>query len=242
MGFFRRKQKVQNLIREDIPLSKINTLEPYSQAGDSLTLKKGDEIISLDDEHFLKRRRTVSRRLGKALDEATLDFMESEAYMHYMKDGLEKDIDDPEYKEQAVFFWGAAEVFSRKSLPPHFETFDERYFRITGEKDGIGVVYGEVAPWFGQPGGGTKYFFTEGDGDHQIPLEEIEKKGIIEYFHFIELTEENSEVLTDSENNYFLTNGQSLEFTEGWPEIGGNQIPISLAYECGLFDIVSRKK
>jgi hypothetical protein len=235
MRLFKKKQSISRL---DVPSYKINTLEQQKRDKRSSTLKKSDEIIYIDDDYFLIRRRSISDQLRKALDAATLYFIVTDAYMHYMKEELDENMDAFELNHQTVFFWEATEVFKRKSLPPHYETFSERYFRVIAEDDEVGIAYGEVAPWFGQTGGGMKYYFTH--GDDMIPLADAERAGIIEYFQFVELNEENNEFLTDRKHNYFLTNGRSLDFIDGFPAIGKKQISISLAYECGLFDIVSK--
>jgi hypothetical protein len=237
MGFFKKKRKIH--VNEDVGACCVNTLSSDFGGDGKISLQKGDEIVQLDEKHFLKRYRDISDALRTALDEATLVFVASDAYMHYMQDNLEEDMDDQQYLNQAVFFWEATEAFPRKSLPPHWEDFPRKYFRIVGSSDDIGTVFGEVAPWFGQPGGGTKYYFARSEED-MVTLAQAESSGLIEYFHFVDLTEDNAGILTDREQYYFLTNGRSLDFIEGWPAIGGQQIPISVAYECGLFDIVCR--
>jgi hypothetical protein len=237
MRFFKKKQPLEKCDvpskKRDIPSDRINTLGAYLDG----EAEKDAVIIALDDAHFLKKHREISDALREALDKSTLVFAVADAFMHYMQDGLKEDMNDEGYKNQAVYFWEAKELFPKKSLPPHFEDFPKKYFRTIDECE---VACGEVAPWFGQPGGGTKYFFAKDDA--MMTIAEAEASNIIEYFSFVDLTEDNADILTDRENCYFLNDGKSLDFIEGWPAAGGKHIPLSVAYECGLFDIVQTQK
>jgi hypothetical protein len=217
-------------------LAGINTLDPT--VGDQQLLQQGDIIISPDGNRPLKIYRPLPEGLQRALDSSILPFVQAEAYMHYMQAGIQEDRNDPEYQNQAIFFWEATEAFPQKSLPPQFESFPKKYFWISDEREEFQLAKGEVVPWFGQPGGGTKHYITK--ADEMILLSEAAAEGLIEYFTFVEPLTESPAILDDRDQYYFLTNGKILGFRDGWPVVNGNHISISMAYACGLFDLVRR--
>ena len=158
--------------------------------------------------------------------------------MHYGQDGLAEKRGDPEWENQAVFFWDAKETFPRKSLPPNFDLFPKHYFSFTRTDLGeISLHSGQAAPWFGEPGGGTKYY-CEKNGE-MLPIGELHRAGLIEYMEIVDFSLITQQMLLDRDHYYFLA-ADALEFIEGWPAVGGKVVPISIICTVGLCSLIRR--
>jgi hypothetical protein len=202
----------------------------------SAFLRKGDKIFVLDDGRTcFKIIRKCSQKQKDWLDVSTLSFVhDAQVFSHYFVKDLPEKRNDPEWKNLAVFFWDFTEPFPKKSLPPHFSKIKQRLFRFV-KTDGIILSGGTVAPWFGQPGGGKKYYCQE--KNYELTIEEMLEENIIECLEFVDIKELTSETAINREQYYFLSQ-TPLEFIDAWPALGGKVIPVSLAWELGLFSIV----
>ena len=161
--------------------------EPGKAEHPKIQLYKGDKIISLGDDLNFKMVKTLSQAQKDQLNASTIPIVITQLYMHYWSDGLVcEDPQDQAWKNQAVFFWKAEEPFPKKSLPPDFEKFGVRYFIFKENKHEISVKAGQVVPWFGMPGLGTKYF-CEMDSQ-QIPIPELSQLGVIDYVESVQLS------------------------------------------------------
>jgi hypothetical protein len=99
--------------------------------------------------------RQLSPAQREALAHATLPLLPTQLYLHYWLPNLpEQDPQDQTWRNQVLYFWKADEPFANKSLPPVFETFQEKTFVFAGDTSELSVQVGQAAPWFEQPGGG----------------------------------------------------------------------------------------
>ena len=200
-------------------------------------LYKGDKIISLGDDLNFKVVKTLSQQEKDELNTSTIPILITQLYMHYWSDGLVcEDPHDPTWKNQAVFFWKAEEPFPKKSLPPDFEAFRVLYFIFV--KYDVLIKGGEVVPWFGMPGRGTK-FFCEINGQ-EISVPELSKMGVIEYVESVELTPDNLGILTDREEYFYLADEKVARVEGHTFFLHGKSIPIDVAYGIGGLNIVRK--
>jgi len=202
-------------------------------------LRKGSRVIAIDDRHVFTIINSVTKEQRQWLDVSTLWFeRDKDIFMHYYRDGLAENRDDPEWENQAIFFWYAHEQFSKKSLPPHFESFKKHYFSFKETVlENVHLLKGQVAPWFGQPGGGSK-LYCEKNGQ-MLTIAELRQMNLIEFFEIVEPQNITPQMIQDREHFYFLAT-DSLDFIEGFPAINGNIVPISLAYQVGLCTLIRR--
>ncbi len=200
---------------------------------------QGDTIVSLGDELNFKVVKSLSQDQKDRLNASTIPILLTQLYMHYWSDGLV--CDDPQdqaWKNQAVFFWKAEEPFPRKSLPVEFETLGVRYFIFVESKDEIVLKGGQVVPWFGMPGLGTKYYC---EMDNQaVPIAELCKLGVMEYIETAELTPDNLDILTDREQYFYLADEKVAQVKENTFYLHGKPIPIDVAYSIGGVNIVRK--
>jgi fructoselysine-6-P-deglycase FrlB-like protein len=54
------------------------------------------------------------------INDSILTFIPRELYMHYWDSATEKNLQNPSWQNQGVFFWNNNEPFERKSLPEFF--------------------------------------------------------------------------------------------------------------------------
>lgn len=200
-------------------------------------LEKGTKIISLGEDLNFKVVKTLSQQQKEELNTSTIPILITQLYMHYWSDGLVcEDPQDQAWKNQAVFFWKAEEPFPKKSLPPDFEEFDVRYFIFV--KYDVLIKGGEVVPWFGRPGLGTKYFCELDSQEVSIP--ELSKLGVIEYVESVELTPDNLGILTDREQYFYLADEKVARVEDNTFLLHGKSIPIDVAYSIGGLNIVRK--
>ncbi len=90
-------------------------IENNKEIEESVPLQHNDEKSI---EGFTGR---FSPELRKKIEESTLQIMTHDLYMHYHTDDIVEDASNPEWQNQALFFWKNNEAFEKKSLPPNFE-------------------------------------------------------------------------------------------------------------------------
>ncbi len=101
-------------------------------------------------------------------------------FMHYHPRESSMIDSDRARKEFEIFFWEADEAYDRKSLPwREDDRLLRKTFTIQNTPPEYALMGGEVHPWFGKPGGGTKYFF-EKDGE-QMSIAHMVSIGVIAY-------------------------------------------------------------
>lgn len=208
---------------------------------EKMQLEKGDMILTfdLDSKTAFKLVRKCTPEQKEQLDVSSLCFVTGRSvFMHYSDDDPVEKRGDPEWENRSIFFWDINETFPKKSLPPYFEQFLVRIFQFPNiELGNVHLICGETAPWFGQPGGGYKYYCEE--NGEKLTIEELRQRQLVEYLEFVELNSTNLEILREREHYFFLAS-KTLDFIDGLPAINGKVIPISAAYEIGLFTIVRR--
>ena len=202
-------------------------------------LRKGDEIVTIDDYSAFVIINRITKEQQQWLDASTLWFERGkDIFMHYYQRELVEKRDDPEWKNQAIFFWHANEQFPKKSLPLYFESLKKQYFAFKESALGdVNLIGGQTAPWFGQPGGGSK-FYCEKAGQI-LTIAELYQMNVIEFLEIVEPQKITSQMMQDREHFYFCTS-ESIDFIEGWPAINGNIVPVSLVYQTGLCAIIRR--
>lgn len=115
-------------------------------------------------------------------------------YMHYgMGLPANGQLSADAIRHTHYFFWRAEEAFERKSLPEAFKALPCHYFIIFQMPADLSLTYGAVAPWFGQPGGGTKYCIRH--QDQPVALQELKRLGILSGVHYETLGPSNLDIL-----------------------------------------------
>lgn len=100
----------------------------------------------------------LSPQLKALVETAPLLMLPQRLFVHFQSDNLKEEPGNPDWENQAVFFWDYDEPFEKKSMPPHFKNYPEHYFVYSKPfPEGMRFLSAEVIPWFGMPGGGRKY-------------------------------------------------------------------------------------
>ena len=208
---------------------------------DNIQLKKNDKFISIGDNTGYKIIRDLTEEQKEKIEKSTILLRTGQLYMHYWTDNLIcTDRDNPEWQNKVMYFWKAEEPFPKKSLPPHFEAFEKKYFLFGEDTSNISVEVGQAMPWFGMPGLGEKYI-CEINGE-KVTIPELNKLGKVDYIEQIDLTNDNLEILTDKENYFFLIDERLTPFKNGNFYLNEKPIPISLAYSIGGIHIIRKTK
>ncbi|WP_019039719.1 glycohydrolase toxin TNT-related protein [Psychroflexus tropicus] len=206
---------------------------------ETVELKKGDKFVSAGDNIGYKISRDLTDEQKERIQKSTILLRTGQLYTHYWTDNLIcTERNDQEWQNKVMFFWKAEEPFPKKSLPPNFETFKVKYFLFDGVTSNISVQVGQAMPWFGMPGLGEKHV-CEMNGE-KVTIPELNKLGKVDYIEQIELTNDNLDILTDTENYFFLIEERLTPFKNGSFYLNEKPIPISLAYSVGGIHIIRK--
>ncbi len=178
----------------------------------------------------------VPTKLAEAVNNNSLDVCVGNLYSHFCQtEWLDDEPENPEWYNQAVYFWKKEEAFERKSLPPTWNEYNEKYFIINNIKENVNLVSGIVAPWFGMPGGGEKFCFKLEEGQNLTIKYAFENK-IIMYVNPIEVTENNLECLSDRNNYLILVDRRILQVNKDKLMMNNKEItPIEGYLAGGLY-------
>lgn len=202
------------------------------------TLEKGDKILTTEDANvFYKITRDITEKISNGLESSTIPLWIGDLFMHYWNNPVIDDYNNPEWQNQCLYFWFAEEEFPRKSLPRIFDKMDKLYFRIVDNT--LECFNGTVIPWFGMPGGGTKFGF--GDPQNPTPIKVIKEQEQIEYLEIIELSEENIHILNDRDN-YMLLANKNITFDNNIFYLAEKPITLTQAYQIGVVSIAKISK
>lgn len=202
--------------------------------------KKAETKKLIDSNISDNSVKKFSIELKEKIEKSRLQLMTHELFVHYWTDNLKEETENPEWQNQAVFFWKFKEPFEKKSLPPNFKDLEKKYFIVNGLPENVSVSAGEVMPWFGMPGGGTKYFFQ--NSNNQIPINDIAKNNSISYVEVVELTDSNADKLTKLDEYFFLMDTSMISFDKGKFYFEQKEIPFANAVEIGGLELISIKK
>ena len=203
----------------------------------TIQLQKGDTFISVGDNLGFKVVRPLTEEQKEQISKSTILLRTGQLFMHYWTDNLIcSNRNDPEWQNKVMFFWKAEEPFPKKSLPPQFETFKIKYFLFTGDTSKISLQVGQAMPWFGMPGLGEKHV-CEVNGE-KVTIPELKNLGLVDYIEFVELTEYNSEILTNKDEYFFLIDDRITPFQNGNFHLKGIAVPIDVAYSVGGIHII----
>jgi len=180
----------------------------------------------------------LSEHLKKNINESCLAILTHPMFMHYWSGTTKKNSQDPEWQNQAYFFWETTEPFERKSLPPTFKKFNRKYFLIKNVIEGIQLQKATAIPWFGMPGGGSKYAFTLNNTEQSI-IDLVDKE-MLEYIEIITLTDDNDYVLQDRENYFFHMNQTKLQYQNNSFFLNGKPVSIIDAYKSGGLQVLKK--
>jgi hypothetical protein len=206
---------------------------------ETVQLEKGDTFISTGDNYGFKIIRPLTEVQRESIDKSTILLRTGQLYMHYWTDNLVcTDHNDPEWQNKVMFFWKAEEPFPKKSLPPEFETFKNKYFLFTGDTSKFSLQVGKAMPWFGMPGLGEKHV-CEMNGQ-KITIPELNKLGLVEYVEQAELTNDNLNILAGRENYFFLIDERITPFLNGSFYLQDKPVSIDLAYSIGGIHIIKK--
>lgn len=178
----------------------------------------------------------LSPKLKALVEQSRLQIMTHQLFMHYDSGSAVEDPNNPSWQNQAVYFWKHDEPFEKKSLPPEFKEYAKRYFIFNEVPAGYSLQSGEAIPWFGMPGGGTKYFVASNGNPVSIPA--LVANNIVRTTELIALTENNSEVLNKTDEYFFLMDQERIQFRNGKFFFEEKEIEFSDAYEKGCLVVV----
>jgi hypothetical protein len=213
--------------------------DTLQQETETVQLQKGDTFISAGDNIGFKIIRPLTDEQKEKIDKSTILLRTGQLYMHYWTDNLVcNDRNDPEWQNKVMFFWKAEEPFPKKSLPPEFETFKTRHFLFSGDTSKISLQVGQAMPWFGMPGLGEKHG-CEMNGQN-VTIPELYDLGLVEYIEQVELTADNSDILTKRDDYFFLIDDRITPFQNGSFYLKEKPIPIDLAYSIGGIHIIKK--
>lgn len=179
----------------------------------------------------------MSPQLLQKIEQSTLQIMSYPLFMHYFSPNTPPNPNDQGWQNQAIFFWEADETFERKSLPPVFQTYDELYFIVQSQANNITVQSGTTFPWFGMPGGASKYAFILNE-QQKIPLQQLAQQGIIQYLKIISINENNSHFLQKRGEYYFLMDQNKVQYQNQQFYFGEQTVSFSEAVHRGGFQLV----
>jgi hypothetical protein len=171
-----------------------------------------------------------TNKIDWLINDSLLAFMPRELFMHYSDSNTAKDLQDPSWQNQGLYFWKEKEAFENKSLPEFFETMDQKLFFINEVPDYISLVSGKAMPWFGMPGGGEKYFFRY-DETTPVTIEEAHKLNIINYVEIVELNHDNLSILNDRDNYCFLFDPHEVKYEDQLFYLNGKKISLAELYQ-----------
>ena len=195
-------------------------------------LEKGEILVSADNETFYKEVKSLSSDLSEKVIQSTIPLFVGQLYSHYLSDNVDQlDIHHPERENQTIFFWTAEETFEKKSMPPHFADMPVKYFIIIQQSETVIMQSAEVMPWFGMPGLGTKFCFIE--NEERLEIQDLAKRGIIQYIEIKEIANDNSLHLNDRENYIFLVDERIVKYQNNNFYLNQKVVPIDLAYKIG---------
>lgn len=170
-----------------------------------------------------------TNKIDWLINDSILTFMPRELFMHYWDGTTVKDLQNPSWQNQGVYFWKENEAFENKSLPAFFETMNKKLFVTNEAPDYISLASGKAMPWFGMPGGGEKLFFRY-DETTPVTLEEAHKLDIIRYVEVVELNYDNLGVLNDRDNYCFMIDSK-VKFQEQLFYLDGEKISLAELYQ-----------
>lgn len=209
-----------------------------------------DKIISEDKTQFVEEIKSVENdpieeptakefnpnKIDWLINDSILTFMPRELFMHYFDGSTAKDLQNPSWQNQGVFFWMNGEPFEKKSLPEFFESFEKKLFIFHEVPEYIELVSAKAIPWFGMPGEGDKYCLRY--DENPITLDEALKLNIIKYVEIIELNFENLSVLNDRDNYFFLINPE-VKFENGLFYYDKEKISLAELYKKRKLFVIS---
>ncbi|MBF4492542.1 hypothetical protein IR010_08300 [Flavobacterium sp. MR2016-29] len=178
-------------------------------------------------------------RIDWLINDSILTFLPRELYMHYWDSNTEKNLQDPSWQNQGIFFWDYNEPFEKKSLPEFFENFEKKLFVFNKFPEYISLVSAKAIPWFGMPGEGDKLSLRY--NDNPITLEEAYKLNIINYVEMITLNYENLSILNDRDNYYFLIDPNEVKFENQLFYLNGEKISLAELYKQKKLSVVKLK-
>lgn len=178
----------------------------------------------------LEQNKFETSKIDWLINDSLLSFMPRELFMHYSDSKTTKDLQDPSWQNQGLYFWKEKEAFENKSLPEFFETMDQKLFVINEAPDYISLVSGKAMPWFGMPGGGEKFFFRY-DETTPVTIEEAHRLNIINYVEIVELNHDNLGVLNDRDNYCFLFDPQEVKYEDQLFYLNGEKISLAELYQ-----------
>lgn len=202
---------------------------------DNQSLAAGQPFQPATEPEAGHRQLSLAQR--EALAHATLPLLVTQLYLHYWQPNLpEEDPQDQTWRNQVLYFWKADEPFPNKSLPPVFETFQEKTFIFAGDTSALSVQVAQAAPWFGMPGLGEKHLCLR--HGQEIPIPALHRLGLVEYVERVELTPHNLAALTDRTHYFFLVDSRLTPFENGTFYWQGQPVAPEVAYSVGGLQLV----
>lgn len=215
----------------------VETIENIQSEEKNQFTEEVETIVEVETEEKKEENKFEPNKIDWLINDSILTFMPRELYMHYWDNNTEKNLQDPSWQNQGVYFWNNNEPFERKSLPEFFENFEKKLFVFNETPDYISLVSAKAIPWFGMPGEGDKFCLRY--DDHPITLEEAHKLNIINYVEIIELNYENLGVLNDRDNYCFLINPKEVTFENQLFYLNGEKISLAELYQKKKLLVVS---
>lgn len=187
-----------------------------------------------------KSNSSSTPKLEELIEKSTILILTHQLFMHHKVNNLVDDPNNPAWKNQAIYFWNGNEKFERKSLPPEFRNYPKHYFIVNQAPKDLLLNKGQAMPWFGMEGHGDKYFFSQ-DGI-EIRLDVLAKNNIVQYVEMPTLTIENTAMLNDKENYFWLMNTELISYQNNNFQHNGKTISITKAVEMGGLQLIGLKR
>ncbi|MBP4137983.1 hypothetical protein [Flavobacterium geliluteum] len=207
----------------------VDIIENISSEEKNQFTEEVETNVEVETEEKKEENKFEPNKIDWLINDSILTFMPRELYMHYWDNNTEKNLQDPSWQNQSVYFWNNSEPFERKSLPEFFENFEKKLFVFHEVPDYISLVSAKAIPWFGMPGEGDKFCLRY--DDQPITLEEAHKLNIIKYVEIIELNYENLGVLNDRDNYCFLIDPKEVTFENQLFYLNGEKISLAELYQ-----------
>lgn len=210
------KSQEENQNVEEVIIEKVETEATESEAVENKELENEETKFEPNKIDWL-------------INDSILTFIPRELYMHYWDSATEKNLQDPSWQNQGVFFWNNNEPFERKSLPEFFENYEKKLFVFNEVPDYISLVSAKAIPWFGMPGEGDKFCLRY--DETPITIEEAHKLNIINYVKIVELNYDNLGILNDRDNYAFLFNPNEVQYQNQLFYLNGEKISLAELYQ-----------
>lgn len=194
-------------------------------------------MVGVGESRLFEAICELTPELQLAIENSSLRIRKGQIFMHYpCPNDVKNIVHEQELFNRNFCFWEAEEQFEKKSLPEQFATYETRNFMVNSIPDSISCKSGIVAPWFGMPGGGKKYFFES--SQNAIELSTMHENRYIDYIKQIPNSDLNDAILNDAKKHVLVYDNNLLQFSNGSFMLDGYAMPLSMGFQIGRVCVV----